>query len=194
MKAHYRLKQNSECINSANELLKKDPRHEEAAYFKACAFTRLRQFDDAITMLREIMSIQKQSSNDMFSLYGALCYQITPPNYEAAIDTFTELIHRNPRDFESRACCYSCLQECTICLKDLTTILAFKPADKKVLMMRARMFTCQRKWDLAKKDYQTIIRYNPSMKEEMMQKIQAIEPFKQNALDTYWEKESEKPI
>jgi hypothetical protein len=56
------------------------------------------------------------------------------------------------------------------------------------------MFTCQRKWDLAKKDYQTIIRYNPSMKEEMMQKIQAIEPFKQNALDTYWEKESEKPI
>jgi tetratricopeptide (TPR) repeat protein len=101
MKAHYRLKQNSECINSANELLKKDPRHEEAAYFKACAFTRLRQFDDAITMLREIMSIQKQSSNDMFSLYGALCYQITPPNYEAAIDTFTELIHHNPGDFES---------------------------------------------------------------------------------------------
>lgn len=61
-------------------------------------------------------------------------------------------------------------------------------------VVRARMFTCQRKWDLAKKDYQTIIRYNPSMKEEMMQKIQAIEPFKQNALDTYWEEESEKPI
>ena len=54
-------------------------------------------------------------------------------------------------------------------------------------LLRARMYACIRRWDLAKADYLSIIRYYPSKKEEVTQLIQAIEPFKENALKSYWE-------
>jgi tetratricopeptide (TPR) repeat protein len=101
MKSHYRLSHYSECISIANSLLSENNQNEEAAYFKACCLTAGKQYDDALSTLKDVMSVRGYTADHLFALCGCLCFEVFPPLYDNAIDCFSELVHRNPRDFDS---------------------------------------------------------------------------------------------
>jgi hypothetical protein len=101
MKAHYRLSHYSQCISVANLLLSVNNQNEEATYFKACSLTACKQYDDALTTLKDVMSLRGYTADHLFALCGCLCFEVFPPLYDNAVDCFSELIHRNPRDFDS---------------------------------------------------------------------------------------------
>lgn len=135
------------------------------------------------------MSVIPTISNHSFLLYGYMCFRAVPPQYEVAVDSFTEVINRNKRDFEAlyyRACASSCLQEWTSVIKDLTTIIAFKPTDSKTLMLRARTYSCIRQWDLALEDCRLLLKYHPSKEEQIKKLIAELSPMQETALSSYW--------
>ena len=101
MKSHYRLRQYQQCISVSQQLLDINEQDEDAAYFKASSLARIHDYAEGMKTLKDCMSVIPTVSNHSFLLYGYMCFRAVPPQYEVAVDSFTEVINRNKRDFEA---------------------------------------------------------------------------------------------
>jgi hypothetical protein len=101
MKSEYRLHYYQQCVASANTLLSWNRQEEDATYFKACCQAHFKQYQDCLDTIKDLMTVIPKASNHLFILYGTVCFETNPPQYENARDSFTEVINRNGRDFES---------------------------------------------------------------------------------------------
>lgn len=85
-----------------NEIaLELSPRHEDAHYMQGCSWCQLKRYDLASDILQKSISLNPESSDRMYRLYSGVAINVKPPNYDSAADSYTQLLVRNPLDFEA---------------------------------------------------------------------------------------------
>lgn len=65
------------------------------------SLAQLRRIDEAYELTRECTLRVTSCADDIFRLSGGLAVQLKPPNFDAAIDAYGELLRRNANDFDA---------------------------------------------------------------------------------------------
>lgn len=101
LKAEYCAQQYQACISTSQLILTLNEMNEDAYYLQATSWIQLNQPKQALDILKMAITRISYPSNDMFRLYGCIAFDVLPPQFQSAADSFTELIHRNPKDFDA---------------------------------------------------------------------------------------------
>lgn len=78
-----------------------DPQSSDGYFFHALSLAQLRRIDEAYELTRECTLRVTSCADDIFRLSGGLAVQLKPPNFDAAIDAYGELLRRNANDFDA---------------------------------------------------------------------------------------------
>eukprot|EP01031_Cornospumella_fuschlensis_P035091 gene35091-42501_t len=114
LKAHYYLSEYEDAIQCSLELKHLNQAVEDLYYIQACSWSQLGRHEEAVRVLDEAYVYIPRTSSRFLRLYGYICLQLTPPKFDSAIESYSEVIKRDSKDLEAhleRASCYCCLQE-----------------------------------------------------------------------------------
>lgn len=73
----------------------------DSYFYHALSFAQLQRLDEAFEVTRDAILRVTSCADEIFRLSAGLAVQLHPPNFDAAIDGYGELLRRNPRDFEA---------------------------------------------------------------------------------------------
>lgn len=101
LKAHYYLSEYEEAIQCSLELKHLSQELEELYYIQACSWSRLGRYGEAVHILDEAYVHIPRTTTRFLRLYGYICLQLTPPKFESAIESYSEVIKRESKDLEA---------------------------------------------------------------------------------------------
>jgi hypothetical protein len=58
-------------------------------------------FQEACELCKQAMIVYTECISDIFRLHAGLSVLLSPPNYDATIESYSEFIRRNPKDFDA---------------------------------------------------------------------------------------------
>jgi hypothetical protein len=92
----------------------------------------MQQFDRAIEKLRLITVMKASCMDDTYRLFAGIALRLDPPEFHSAVDSLSQIIVRNNRDFAAVSLPSS---EFIVCLNDFLSVTAACP----LLLLHARM-------------------------------------------------------